>query len=562
MALTTQQLCLINSLMYSSHPDICSANPTESCDGMTLGEMVERLNPGKNDGDALITEAEWNNIVQAVKNDPQLSNVQIKSSFIDTSNGDGRCLLVDPSTNEAVVAFRGTGGGEWKDNFIAGTTMDGGATVSPQQQKAVDYVNSLDLSGYDTVTVTGHSKGGNKAKLAALECDQVDRCVSFDGQGFSDEFLEAHKDEIARNQHKIENHNADGDYVNILLNDIGETTYYKAQHCEGDLLKNHSPASMLDDNCNMIEGPQSKDMARLDRFLNSMLRDMDPDQRAEALDFAGDVAAAVRGSGSSSDKLREVLLDPRNTEAFSDVLAYTLAYEHETGNITDTISHVLSQMGKGDIAQYIDIAQKIIGNDFAYGLIAGVAKVGDNIPDKVLDYLRDKFNIPLSGDELRQLLRIVALTGEKMDDFNVHADNGADKVIESKPTTPSGSNDSSSSTPTPPHTPWHSGGWLDNFTSGIIFFVQFNELRASCEELTRAVAYYNDAIEELRNAANELSQNWIGDGRDAFVANQEEAFGWYVSMADIVTATAKKLLSANSAYREAEERLSGIIRGR
>ena len=34
--------------------------------------------------------------------------------------------------------------------------------------------------------------------------------------------------------------------------------------------------------------------------------------------------------------------------------------------------------------------------------IAGVAKVGDNIPDKVLDYLRDKFNIPLSGDELRQ----------------------------------------------------------------------------------------------------------------------------------------------------------------
>ena len=33
----------------------------------------------------------------------------------------------------------------------------------------------------------------------------------------------------------------------------------------------------------------------------------------------------------------------------------------------------------------------------------------------------------------------------------------------------------------------------------------------------KADTFTNDAIEALRNAANELSQNWIGDGRDAFV---------------------------------------------
>lgn len=36
-----------------------------------------------------------------------------------------------------------------------------------------------------TITVTGHSKGGNKAKD-----NSVDICIAFDGQGFSDEFID------------------------------------------------------------------------------------------------------------------------------------------------------------------------------------------------------------------------------------------------------------------------------------------------------------------------------------------------------------------------------------
>ena len=82
------------------------------------------------------------------------------------------------------------------------------------------------------------------------------------------------------------------------------------------------------------------------------------------------------------------------------------------------------------------------------------------------------------------------------------------------------------------------------------------------EELKQAIAYYNDAIEALRKAADELSEKWIGDGRDAFVANQADAFGWYVSMANIVTETVRKLLSVYARYHDAESRLSNIIRGK
>ena len=52
--------------------------------------------------------------------------------------------------------------------------------------------------------------------IAILD-DSVDRCVSFDGQGFSDEFYEKYADQIAHNKNKIVNCSAESDYVNFLL---------------------------------------------------------------------------------------------------------------------------------------------------------------------------------------------------------------------------------------------------------------------------------------------------------------------------------------------------------
>lgn len=40
------------------------------------------------------------------------------------------------------------------------------------------------LESYDSITVTGHSKGGNKAQYVTVLSDKVDRCISMDGQGF------------------------------------------------------------------------------------------------------------------------------------------------------------------------------------------------------------------------------------------------------------------------------------------------------------------------------------------------------------------------------------------
>lgn len=58
-----------------------------------------------------------------------------------------------------------------------------------QQERAAEYINNLPLKYGNDLTVSGHSKGGNKAQYVTIVTDRVERCLSQDGQGFSPEFL-------------------------------------------------------------------------------------------------------------------------------------------------------------------------------------------------------------------------------------------------------------------------------------------------------------------------------------------------------------------------------------
>ena len=327
MQLNENQLAIINNLLYAKQPslyDATNGNPQVSTP-RKLGDIVELIDSNSN-ADSFTSSHEWDIIKNAVKNDETLRNVVVKQSYYDPATQDSGCLLV--SGNDAVVAFRGTAKGEWKDNAIAGTLMENtssnDATVSTQQQKAIDYVNSLDLSGYDSVTATGHSKGGNKAKIVTLLTDKVDRCVSFDGQGFSDEFMKAHEAEIRAKQGRIENHNVDGDYVNILLNDVGTTHWHEGQRVGENFLKNHSPSSLLNENGKMEPGTQSQLTQTLDNALNSMLRSIPQQQKADVLRLTGDIMDAILGTGRDHQltSLGKILLNPGNWDELKIIFTY------------------------------------------------------------------------------------------------------------------------------------------------------------------------------------------------------------------------------------------------
>ena len=124
----------------------------------------------------------------------------------------------DPSGN-AVVAIRDTGGifAAWFENFKGGYQSD-----TAMQKDTEEFIKSLK---YDHITVTGHSKGGNLGMYVTVTCgDKIDRCVSFDGQGFGKDFLQKYESEISDNKNKIKSISAHNDFVNIILTVKRQTT--------------------------------------------------------------------------------------------------------------------------------------------------------------------------------------------------------------------------------------------------------------------------------------------------------------------------------------------------
>ncbi len=559
-SLSTEQLLLLNNLMYLNSPSVAGrgGDPRTSYDGRTVGELINDININKVENDT-ISNSEWRSMINQIKSDPTLMNMQIVKPEYDASTGDKHCVFVEPNSNEAVVTFKGTGANEWKDNFTAGNDGDPDC-MSVQQERALEYLDSLNLEQYDSVTTTGHSKGGNKAKLCALMNGEVDSCVSFDGQGFSDNFIEKYTDQIAANQHKIQNHNADYDYVNLLLNDVGETTYYEVFDAD-NFVENHSPDAMFNKDGKLVAvDGQPKEMRDIDWFLNSCLRSMDDEQRAEVLDFLGEAAQTAIGDKDVDKLINDLLLNPKYKDEAAYVLAYALKYEHETGNISESAYYLMDELGFGEFKDYVEVINWALNNETVFGAVRWALDHGEDIPDWVLDFVADKTG--LDRDDILYVLELCDEVNDQMDDIEIDENSGKDMKV-SDGTEGSGLLDFLEDIkdrvedwlPDLPMIPLPSPGAL--LTSQI--FVHFEELRRTAELLKQAVEEYERACRQAKDAADVLAASWMGAARDAFVRDQERAFGWYGEMTEIARIAAVAAATSNANYRSAEDKLKSII---
>ena len=213
----------------------------------------------------------------AIANDKSLGELRIDNQ-VKTGSGLNACTFTDKKGNVSVV-FRGTGDGEWIDNGEALTgvpesnnyhTYDSNGNIistktvandyaSDQQAEALNWFNKTAAeNGWDKstpITVSGHSKGGNKAQFITMKSDIVDRCYSFDGQGFSPESINQLKSELGpdfeKYRHKMYSLSADNDYVNVLGNRLvpAENTYFFESRPVGVSVQNyHCMETMLDNN--------------------------------------------------------------------------------------------------------------------------------------------------------------------------------------------------------------------------------------------------------------------------------------------------------------------------
>ncbi len=258
--LTNKDMLLLNNLSYTGIATIENK-------GKTLGEITEDLkqkikDTGEEnlfdengnvttDGVLALAKTEYKlgtadfetiaNILNEVSSSEDLSSLTILDNTDIPENGinattygklgeDGKLI------GNATVVFQGTiGSAGWQDNVKSlneTTKMQKAAYEYIQRQ---EYILKEKSANPDDIhlTVSGHSKGGNLAMFSTIENSNdtaskltIDNCLSFDGEGFNNSFVEENKEAIEANKSKITSVNAYLDPVNLLLNDIAGKTYY------------------------------------------------------------------------------------------------------------------------------------------------------------------------------------------------------------------------------------------------------------------------------------------------------------------------------------------------
>jgi len=185
-------------------------------------------------------------------------------------------LLIDTGGGNAIIGCRGsestdlsTGYKDWGEADIG--LLDNELTW--QQKKAEAYMEKLWLKygdEYESFSLTGHSLGGNLATHMTITApegmrDKINHCISMDGPGFSEEYIEVHREEIEKAAEKIDHYQ--WSWVSSLLNPLPgvEDTVIKAHD---DVAAGNKIEAMLwrhatynveyDENGNIIEGDKSE----------------------------------------------------------------------------------------------------------------------------------------------------------------------------------------------------------------------------------------------------------------------------------------------------------------
>lgn len=158
------------------------------------------------------------------------------SCVYDTNDQTGfYACVIETSPGEAAVAFRGSENAEDISNlYYDWLRSDLGLLNSTEtlQHEEVNRFLSMyadELKKYDSLAMTGHSLGGNLAEYATIVSsrygldDKITKCISFDGPGFSNEFLLKYYNEINQMSSKMTHYR--WSLVGGLLFDLPGVTY-------------------------------------------------------------------------------------------------------------------------------------------------------------------------------------------------------------------------------------------------------------------------------------------------------------------------------------------------
>lgn len=416
--LTDAELLMLDMLIYH----VCPEMGIPGTSVRALAEQVEQHQRARMDENGATLDAaasnnmtygEWIDVMHGIQADPALGDLVLDvyasderdarmGCFVD-ARGDDTCGDRDSrggvrggaDCGNAYVAFAGTGVGEWMDNCLAGYSPD-----TKQQVRAFEWLTSDVIPrGYATLTLSGHSKGGNKAMYCGVRAaaedvgfskdagssdtagvsnsacasndagaSRITRVVSFDGQGFSKTFIANYHDEIDAFQSKVTWYASDADPVNGLCFPI-----VPAEHCHylthapeldkasGSMIRFHAPLAMMEKSpespCGYRlrpEGPQAESGKASSLLMNYMVSHLEPDLFEQFCFGVGMIVDNVVPSKKSPENRRRDLLTASQTDAFAIAVN---AFAHFLSSIGHpmTVRALLELILPQDIAGDMDL---------------------------------------------------------------------------------------------------------------------------------------------------------------------------------------------------------------
>ncbi len=311
-------------------------------------------------------------MLRYMKGSSLLNNLLITDAPVNKNNLTMALCYEDPDDpKHAIVTFHGTlDHEEWKDNILGLYQSDTAA-----QLEALTYINSLP---YSNLTVVGHSKGGNKAQYVSIRSDKVKRGVSFDGQGFSRDFIDKYPNEIKQNASKVKNYSLSTDFVHPLLFPLPGVTqlYVDGGSDVKTILERHSPNSFfvyyVDSNqktqivCNPDGIPyfpmteESDSVKIIHEFTNFIQNTASKEDEKIIGDFIGDLLYIEFDSTVSMEQRRIHILERlfRDPKEIATLLAYLLKYIETYHLINKDITFLLQVLGLNEFNHLLRLTPK------------------------------------------------------------------------------------------------------------------------------------------------------------------------------------------------------------
>lgn len=405
MVLSDQELGMLEQLTYLNHEVSDAAGLSgydlsrdENCHH-TVGELLERFDEKalqqleQTENVGFTRGKEWANIIRYLQNSKMKDLV-----MTDTMKKDGRllayCFVENEGDENAVVAFKGTTGAEeWADNALGLNQAD-----TQNQLEAAEFIESLP---YSDITVTGHSKGGNKAMYVTLVTDKVSRCVSFDGQGFSKEFLDKYWAEIQTRGGNIKNFSLSTDYVHLLMFPVPNAQQIYCQgYGVGNFLENHCPAAFftVDENGNLlmeqngqlhftIVEKEAEAIRTAHELTTFLMNNASKEELAKTAHFMSEMLPCLlAGQGGVEGLLELIRQDP---EAAGIILAYLAKFAQVKDLSSKDLEKIFPVLGEMEKEMLADLEKEMQNDERLRKLLATGVVAADGLLGYIIDQLQD-----------------------------------------------------------------------------------------------------------------------------------------------------------------------------